>query len=250
MKEFKTLLDEAWTAPFSGWDFSYLQGRYIDHSPSWDYRDMAIQSLRAAQAVLDMDTGGGELLSGMAPFPALICATEGYGPNVPIARARLEPLGVLVEQVFEGQPLPFPAEQFDLVLNRHGYYDPREVMRTLRPGGRLLTQQVGGRNMIHVNEMLQDSPEHPYATWTLAYATNELVQAGFEILTTAEEFPPVEFLDIGALVYFLKAISWQIEDFTPEKYLDKLTRIDTIIRSAGQFSSYEHRFLIEARKPV
>jgi hypothetical protein len=79
---------------------------------------------------------------------------------------------------------------------------------------------------------------------------DELRQAGFEVLNAAEEFPESVFMDIGALVYFLKAISWQIEGFTPEKYLDKLERIDALIRSEGKFSSYEHRFFIEARKPA
>jgi SAM-dependent methyltransferase len=250
MQDFTTLVDEAWNAPFSGWDFAYLKDRYIDHPVDWDYTQMAVERLRAAQAALDMDTGGGELFSSMAPFPALTCATEAYAPNVPIARARLEPMGVRVEQVYEGQPLPFADQQFDLVLNRHGYYDPREVMRILRPGGRLLTQQVGGRNHMRVNEMLQDAPIHPYAHWTLASAKDELTRAGFDIFNAAEAFPAVQFMDIGALVYFLKAISWQVVDFSPETHRAKLAQIDTIIRREGHFTSFEHRFLLEARKPA
>jgi len=250
MKDFSELVEEAWNAPFSGWDFAYLRGRYIDHPLSWDYPALARQALAQTRAVLDMDTGGGELFASLAPFPPLACASEGYPPNLPIARARLEALGVRVERTFEGQPLPFASGLFDLVLNRHGYYDPAEVLRVLRPGGRLLTQQVGGRNQIGVNQLLQDHPLHPYASWTLDFAKTQLLQAGFEILAEAEEFPPVEFMDIGALVYFLKAIPWQVEGFTPVKYMDRLARIDAQIRREGCLRTHEHRFLLEARKPA
>ena len=35
----------------------------------------------------------------LQPFPSTIFATEGYAPNVPIARKKLEPLGVAVVEV-------------------------------------------------------------------------------------------------------------------------------------------------------
>jgi hypothetical protein len=41
--------------------------------------------LEPRHSLLDMGTGGGELLASMAPLPD-VWATEGYPPNVPIAR--------------------------------------------------------------------------------------------------------------------------------------------------------------------
>ena len=41
------------------------------------------------------------------PFPSTIYATEGYAPNVPIARKKLEPLGVIVVEVTDDTALPF-----------------------------------------------------------------------------------------------------------------------------------------------
>lgn len=63
-----------------------------------------------------------------------------------------------------------------------------------------------------------------------------------------EEYPPVEFIDIGAVVYYLKAIPWQVGDFTPEKYYARLGKIHNIIQERGKFVSATHRFFIEARK--
>ena len=49
-----------------------------------------------AEAALDIETGGGEVLATVARPPALLVATEGWRPNVEVARARLRPLGVQV----------------------------------------------------------------------------------------------------------------------------------------------------------
>jgi hypothetical protein len=132
-------------------------------------------------------------------------------------------------------------------LNRHGSFVPSELKRILRPDGLLLTQQVGGTNHMRLNEMLQDHPVHPYAVWNARFATEQLQSAGFKILTVREEFPAVEFLDVGALVYYLKAIPWQVEGFNPTTHIERLATIDQQIRRDGAFFSKEHRFLIETR---
>jgi len=87
-----------------GWDFAWLDARTVSETLPWDYRALALERLRPTdhphpQAVLDMETGGGELLSSLGPFPPVAWATEGYPPNVPLARARLQPLGIQVAEV-------------------------------------------------------------------------------------------------------------------------------------------------------
>ena len=249
MKPFEEMVNEAWNAPFSGWDFSWLEGRMVDTPLSWSYPDWAVERLRKSQAVLDMDTGGGEFFSSLAPFPRIACATEGYVPNVPIARARLEPLGVRVVKVVNNEHLPFEEKQFDLVLNRHGSYHPIELGRILKPGGLLLTQQVGGRNQMRLNDLLQDNLVHPFAFWNASFASERLKSMGFEIRSMREEFPASKFMDIGAVVYYLKAIPWQVEGFEPSLFMDRLAEMDSMICRDGAFVSAQHRFLIEARRP-
>jgi SAM-dependent methyltransferase len=249
MKSFSELVSEAWEAPFAGWDFSWLQGRHISLPLSWDYLALAKTHLRQSTAVLDMDTGGGELFASLAPFPPVAHATESYPPNIPLARARLEPLGVHLDAVDTSHHLPYPDAAFDLILNRHGSYPPADLFRALRPGGIFLTQQVGGKNETRLNELLQEQPHFIYAHWDLAYAQREIEAAGFSILQAREEFPQSEFRDVGAVVYYLRIISWQIEGFTPTAYSDRLRQIDALIRSEGKLVVPEHRFFIEARKP-
>lgn len=134
-KAFFDYLMAEYNHPFNGWDFSYLAGRRIDiHAQkTWDYTASAVAAMRQAQSMLDMRTGGGERLAqflALQPVPQ-VYATEGYPPNVQVARERLEPLGVTVYAV-QGEQLPLADESLDLVINRHGSYDPREVGRVLK----------------------------------------------------------------------------------------------------------------------
>lgn len=128
--------------PFKGWDFAHLQGRMVEEPLPWDYARIVLEALPAAEALLDMGTGGGEFLSGLRPLPPDTRATEGYAPNVRVARERLEPLGIEVYEVEDDARLPFADAEFDLVTNRHESYDPTEVCRVLR---RALHHAAGGR---------------------------------------------------------------------------------------------------------
>jgi SAM-dependent methyltransferase len=246
---FDQLVSEAWQHAFSGWDFAYLSGRMVQGQPAWDYRQLVLEKIKTASSLLDMDTGGGEFLSSLQPLPPHTCATEGYPPNVPVARACLEPLGVQVFDTVSETPLPFEDSSFDLVINRHGGFLASEIYRILKPGQSFVTQQVGGQNNIRMNEMLQDRVEHQYSAWTLDAACRQLADGGLVVVDRREEFPSVGFLDIGAVVYYLKVISWQVDGFAPEKYAERLGKIHNLIEETGKFVVTSHRFYIEARKP-
>ncbi len=56
------------------------------------------------------------------------------------------------------------------------------------------------------------------------------------------------FYDVGAIVYYLKAISWQIPDFSVEKYFDRLEAIQAVIDKQEYIDFTRHRFLIVAQK--
>jgi SAM-dependent methyltransferase len=244
------LISEADT-PFEGWNFSYItaNGRMMDGPLTWSYASKLLMSLRRAQSLLDMGTGGGEFLSSLQPLPAHTCATEGYAPNIPIARQRLEPQGVKVYAFEkEGDPLPFADNEFDLVINRHEYYDPGEVLRVLKPEGRFITQQVGGTHGTNLRTILGGQEEYPYTHWTLARAVDELEQAGWSIVEQKEDFPIIRFFDVGAIVYYLKAIPWEVPNFSVEQYFERLQVLHTMIQANGFFDMRTHYFLIVAEK--
>jgi hypothetical protein len=243
MATFETLVAEAASVPLEGWNFRWLDGRASGSDPSWSYPALARNLLRDNPSVLDIDTGGGELLASLAPLPARTTAVESWPPNLPVASLRLAPLGVEVLDT----TLPIGAGSVDVVLNRHGRLDAPETARVLRDGGTLLTQQVGSDDCAGINEAL-DAPAAYGAAWTAGVAVGTLERAGFTVTDVREEWPAFTFHDIGALVFQLRAVPWQVPDFTVDRYGSALRRIDGTIRADGEFRVRAHRFLIRAHR--
>ncbi|NUM49293.1 MAG: SAM-dependent methyltransferase [Anaerolineales bacterium] len=238
--------------PFYGWDFSYLDYRIANAPMDWSYPSLILSRLhgpKPPQSLLDMGTGGGEFFSRLRPFPPRTFATEGYEPNLPLARARLGPLGVEVLPFTDDNHLPFADGEFEMITNRHESYAPRELFRILAPGGRFYTQQVGEQNDKELVRMLE-APIAPNDTpWHLDYATQALQAAGFIIETAKECFPTTRIFDVGAIAYYFKAIPWEIPNFSVEQYYDPLARIHERIQREGYIDVKSHRFLIVVRKP-
>ena len=123
-------------AHIHGWDFSHIQDRYAEEDDlPWDYRQVIETYLTKEARLLDLDTGGGEFLLSLEHPRRQMAATEEYPPNVALCRERLLPLGVDFRPASAMGPLPFPAESFDMALNRHADLCPREISRVLKKGG-------------------------------------------------------------------------------------------------------------------
>jgi SAM-dependent methyltransferase len=229
-KDFEKLVKEAENQPFSGWDFSYLAGRYVEAKPSWDYLAIVREKMNGVKSMLDIGTGGGERLSSLQPFPAEAYATEGYQPNLSIARKRLQPLGVKVVEAKEEGDLPFDDGFFDLIIDRHAGYDTREVSRTVRRGGQFVTQQVVWPNDKEIREhFLGKQQGHSDFERDL----DKLKRAGLRMVQAREESHQSAFHDVGALVYYLKAVPWEVPGFSVRRYESKLKEIDEIIHKNG-----------------
>lgn len=156
-ESFEDLVAEGASVPTEGWDFSWFEGRATEARPSWGYAMSMAGRLGRASAVLDIQTGGGEVLDfalDQAPKrPLLAVATEGWPPNVAKATALLRPRGVPVVAVPENDPLPFAEAAFDLVVSRHPvrpHWD--EIARVLQPGGTYFAQHVGPGSVFELVE--------------------------------------------------------------------------------------------------
>lgn len=233
-------------APIEGWDFSYLKGRFVEGEPPWDYLALAKGAVARALDILDVATGGGEIFASLAPFPGRASAVEGFVPNLAVARRRLEPLGVPVFQGSRRTGLPFEDASFDLVLNRHGGFRAAEMHRILKPSGVFLTQQVGGDNLADLTAVFGANLANPDNTFTKV--REDLVALGFEIRRGSEWRGPVTFLDVGAVIYFLKAIPWVVQDFDVERSLGALEALQAQLQEGRALQFTYTRFLIEAAK--
>lgn len=238
-------------APFTGWDFSHLRGRWNEEHPPWSYEGLARGALRGARSAVDLGTGGGERLSRLADaFPPRIFATEAYPPNVGLARDRLAPLGVTViayrTEDLVGGPLPFADGSLDVVLDRHESYDAREVARALAPNGRFLTQQVDGESLADLLALFSSRPPVPEVKLDRFVA--DATDAGLIVERAEQWWGDSAFSDVGALVYYLKALPWEVPDFSVAKYELVLRELQTRLKRDGQLRFRAGRFLIAARK--
>lgn len=232
--------------PFQGWDFSYLAGRYHEDVPSWSYEHKVRDLIRDADSLLDMGTGGGEkLLEFRDLFPRRTVATEGYPPNIPLAAANLRPYGVPVIP-YDGEAdvrMPFADGSFDRVINRHEAYDTPEVARILRRGGIFCTQQVDCYDMADLYSLFD--AKNSYLHVNLANFRQELENAGLQIQEALEWEGKATFTDVGALVYYLRAVPWEIPaDFSVQRY--KHILLDLHSRETLTFSV--RRFYLQATK--
>ncbi|WP_280903175.1 methyltransferase domain-containing protein [Streptomyces sp. MAA16] len=62
-RSFDDLVAEGAAVPTDGWDFSWFEGRAAEARPSWGYARAMAGRLARADAVLDVQTGGGEVLA-------------------------------------------------------------------------------------------------------------------------------------------------------------------------------------------
>ena len=243
---FQSRYNDAMAVEISGWDFSYLEGRMISESPPWDYRQIILPFIQQSTCMLDMGTGGGEFLSTL-PLPSVTYATEAYPPNIPLAKKNLSSYNVKVVPVTIHEELPLPNNFFDLIINRHEEYIPEEVYRILKPQGFFITQQVGQYDSIELNQFFGDETYKEWE-WSLRYASKQLKKVNFEILDGKEALINEYFRDIGAVVFYLRLISWQIPNFDIKGNISKFKELHSIIQRDEQFSTHGHRFLIIARK--
>jgi len=156
--------------------------------------------------LLDIGTGGGEVLLTINHPHHLTTVTESYPPNVNLCLQQLAPLGITVKQVADDGYLPFDNCVFDVVIDRHEYFLISEVCRILKPGGMFITQQVGGENMVDLGKALIPGFTSQFPVHTLINNVEIIRSQGFEIHMQDEAFPTIYFNDVGAVVYYAKAV--------------------------------------------
>ncbi len=246
--ELKAYLKSEEEKAFSGWDFSYLNGRWENDKIPWDYKEILLSYLKPTSKLLDMGTGGGEFLLSLNHPYELTSVTEAYPPNVQICKDILSPLGIDVRQVFNDSEIPFESDAFDIVINRHEAFDVNEVKRVLKSGGCFVTQQVGGKNNNDLSCKLIDSFIPQYPNHDLSHNSDALKNAGFEILLSNEAFTPNKLYDLGALVYLAKIIEWEFPSFSVDLCFENLLRVEKELQEKGYISGTQHSFIIVAKE--
>jgi hypothetical protein len=249
MSDFEKLVVEGESVPVEGWDFSWFEGRATEERPPWGYLHLISERMASARAALDIQTGGGEVLAKIPTPPPILAATESWPPNLPIAARNLGPLGGRVVLVDEDEPLPFEDASFDLVVSRHPTgTDWREITRVLTSGGTYLSQQIGAGTNRELSDFFKGPREVP-DRWRTDARVALAKDAGLDVVDVREATLRVVFYDVAAVIVFLRKVIWTVDDFSVERYRDRLADMHGQIERDGSFVSHAQRFLFEARKP-
>lgn len=251
MRTFEELASEAAQADVQGWGFGWLHGRAVEERPRWGYARLLARRLAQAHAALDLDTGGGEVLHEAPVLPDQMVATEGWPPNLQLARDRLTSRGVEVIEASPGERLPVAEASFDLVTSRHPV-DPdwSEIARVLSPGGRYFAQHVGAESAFELTEFfLGPQPVERRRRRHPDVEAAEAEKAGLEIVDLRVAHCRMEFYDVGAVVWILRKCPWWVPDFDVSRDEERLRTMDAHIRRNGVFLAHSTRHLIEARRP-
>lgn len=246
----KLWLQEEEIAHIHGWDFSHINGKCeAEHDLPWNYEEIVRTYLRPDKKLLDIDTGGGEFLLSLNHPHCNLAATENYPPNVELCKKKLLPLGIDFQEADGSDRLPFEDQTFDLVINRHGDFNPNEIGRILKTGGIFITEQVGAENDRELVELLLiDVPEIPFPNQYLKIARTAFEEFGFSVLKAEEAFRPIKFWDVGALVWFARIIEWEFPDFNVKGCLENLYHAQEILEHKGVIEGKIHRFLLVVKK--
>jgi ubiquinone/menaquinone biosynthesis C-methylase UbiE len=120
-------------------------------------RDAAIAKayLRPEMAVADVGAGTGFVAAGLAPLVRRVYVVDGSAAMIEVAKKNLSEFTNIEYHEADGASLPFPEDSLDAVFaNMYLHHTPdplaaiREMVRVLRPGGRLV---------------ITDMDEHAYA---------------------------------------------------------------------------------------
>lgn len=215
---------DLWEQPVRGGGPGRLEGCVEEESPPWDYEELVRHELGFAGSALDVGTGDGAFLASLEDaLPVEMHATEGWPPDLCLARAALEPLGVHVREYDSecGEPLPYPDSSVDLVFARDEAYAAAEVARVLRPGGWFVTEQTEGHHLDDLAALFGGG--HAYPPVTLPGLRREAEGAGLTVERIEGWHGRIRFAGVDALLGYLRRTPWQLpEDFSIERYADTL----------------------------
>ena len=245
---------QAWKAEekiahIHGWDFSHIDGRYWeDTNFPWNYRQVIGEYLTSDRKLLDIDTGGGEFLLSLGHPYENTAATENYPPNVELCKETLLPLGIDFRQADGNGALPFDDGSFDMVINRHGDWNPKEIYRVLKMGGMFISQQVGAENDREFVELLCGKLPVPFPEQYGDKAAKAFREEGFTVHLQQECFAPMRFYDVGALTWFARVLPWEFPGFSVDTHRENLLKAQRILEDMGYIEGKTHRFLLVAQK--
>ncbi len=114
--------------------------------------------------------------------------------------------------------------------------------------GIFITEQVDAQNDRKLVKLLLGDIDLPFPEQYLDIISKKFKNIGFDIVRAEEEFRPIKFYDIGALVWFARIIEWEFPNFSVDKCLNNLYKAQEIVEEQGSVDNKIHRILLVCMK--
>lgn len=233
-----------------GWDFSQISSRMKSYGKKWDFTKILRDYLDKKTVLLDLGTGGGEMLLSMAPFVKNAYGIDHSESMIKTAKDNLRKShSKNVEFRFaDTKKIPFPDESFDVVSCRHAPFYVKEILRVMKPGGIFITQQVGEKDKQNIKKIFGRGQSFREKAGTLMNRyVGELRDSGFNIIRK-ETYNATEYYANMEDMIFLLRNTPIIPSFDIQRDEDSLKRLEKKYGSKKGIKTNSYRFVIIAEK--
>ncbi|MCD6114670.1 methyltransferase domain-containing protein [bacterium] len=235
-----------------GWDFSKITKRTKVVGKKWDYIKVVKKYINKETILLDIGTGGGELLLKIAPFVKKACGIDHSRSMIKTARKNLAKSKIpnVEFKLADAKRIPFSKEYFNVVICRHSDFYPKEVFRVLKPNGIFITQQVGEKDKENIKKIFGRGQHFGKRVGTLMNKyLQELKKTGFKILKKNTYNALEYYANMEDLIFLLKNTPI-IPDFNIKKDQKFLEEIERRYKTKKGIKTNSFRFLIICKKPA
>jgi len=127
----------------ANWSFDNIN--YISETfTNWNYEEQIKKYTNKYSKILDLGTAGGEKLLKYFPNCAEILGTDFSSKMIESANENLlkSERNNITFRVMDNLKMDTPENYFDLVTARHTIIDPKQIYKTIKPGGYLIVRGV------------------------------------------------------------------------------------------------------------
>lgn len=212
--------------PTEKFDFKKVVESYLDEE-----QHMGIASM-----------DGGMFANSIENLPLITYVIDVFENN---AKELLKDKNIKVTTLTKDKGLPFKDEKIDTYVCNYTNFNKTDVLRILKPGGKLIINQRGSENLKELNTMYL--PMVKATQWNKYICETILVQTGFSLIDGEEQFGKIQFKSLAGVFTYLKD---NLPDYLNkvEIYINQFVYIEECIKQRGFFELTTHEFYIVCQK--
>ena len=107
---------------------------------------------------------------------------------------------------------------------------------------------MGENNDRELIELLMPGTLKPFNDLNLKTQKKNFENAGFTVIQGEEAYRPIQFYDVGALVWFARIIEWEFPDFSVDTHIEGLLRAQKVLDKIGSIDGLIHRYMLVVKK--